>query len=160
MTAVRAMKDECLSPTQRKVKRPRRVIYDKDKAKQQKARHIIELYVVCKLGYSPIRHIMNLPNDKFIEDVIRQHMLGRSGVDGSIGELYCPVAKVLDPKAMYCVKSIVAYYHTQDDPYVKQMLSTGTWKDDPVRIGPKTCKSCGKELKDEWNYCPFCNTKI
>ena len=123
--------------------------YDKDKAKQQKARHIIELYVVCKLGYSPIRHIMNLPNDKFIEDVIRQHMLGPIRISIALW------AKVLDPKAMYCVKSIVAYYHTQDDPYVKQMLSTGTWKDDPVRIGPKTCKSCGKELKDEWNYCPF-----
>ena len=64
------------------------------------ARDMITLYVTCGLGYSPIRHILGYTSDKPIENVIRQHRLGRSITKhfGSWKEcrLSCPLSKQLD----------------------------------------------------------------
>lgn len=144
-----------LSPTQKKVKKPRRCIYsgphkntDSDVAKD-----ILSLYVTCKLGYSPICHILGLKKHKKIEDVIRQHMLGRKGVDGSIGELYCPSSKELEEQYIPIIKNLISQYNTQNDPYIVEMLNTGKWYDDSY---PAKCSSCGSELKGDWVACPFC----
>lgn len=146
-----------LSPTQAKVKKPRRVYYDgkKKNCDPELARDIIILYTTCKLGYSPIRHLLGLPNDKKIEDVIRQHMLGRNNVDGSIGELYCPGSKYIGDIEHQIVKNIASKYRTTDDPYVKDMITHNKWSDDPVVYIPK-CPKCGKVVEREWIACPFC----
>ena len=60
-------KEKLLTPSQMKVKKPRVVNYSNDIYKQQYGRDIITLYVACGLGYSPIRHILGLRNDKLIE---------------------------------------------------------------------------------------------
>lgn len=77
-------KQKLLTPSQMKCKKPRVVNYKDDLEKQQKARDIIILYVDCGLGYSPIRHVVGCKNDKLVEDVVRQHMLGRNNVDAEM----------------------------------------------------------------------------
>lgn len=27
-------------------------------------------------------------------------------------------------------------------------------------VSTKTCRSCGKILREEWNFCPFCETSV
>lgn len=149
-----------LTPTQQKVKRARRVIYDGDNKNTDPdlARDIITLYVTCGLGYSPIRHLLGLKNDKKIEDVIRQHMLGRSGVDGSIGELNCP-SRQLDDVNTVIILQIANKYDTKDEEYVYKMLTSGTWKDDPVTSNYNKC-DCGTELESDWTFCPVCGKRL
>lgn len=147
---------QLLSPSQQKVKRPRPVRYDGNKknCEDYMARDIITLYVYCGLGYSPIRHILGLENDKLIEDVVRQHMLGRTKADGSIGELPCPAKKTLSDSTKAIVNEFAARYETFNDRYIIEMVQTGTWKDDPV-YKDVTC-SCGAKLDPKWRLCPYC----
>lgn len=157
-----AKSKEHLSSTQKKVKQPRRCIYDGEKknTEPELARDILSLYITCKLGYSAIRHVLGLNSDKKIEDVIRQHMLGRKGVDGTIGELSCPGSTEIEE----CYKSVVAdairRYKTHEDEYNIKMMSTGKWSDDPVIKKPTTCRKCSRELDSEWKLCPFCGTHV
>lgn len=151
---------ENLSSTQKKVKVPRPCVYSGDHKNTdvELARNIIILYVACKLGYTPIRHILGLPNDKKIEDVIRQHMLGRNKVDGSIGELYCPGTSNLEETYLSLIEEISKRYGTfNTDPYVKEMILTGKCPSDK-KYDPNMCE-CGKKLQDEWVACPFCGRK-
>ena len=152
-------KQVLLTPSQAKCKRPRVVNYKDDKTKQQKARDIIILYVECGLGYSPIRHVIGLPNDKLVEDVIRQHMLGRNNVDEANGELFCPQSRYLSDSQVSTIKRISSHYMTENDPYVLDMIDSRKWSDEPA-YKPNTCKTCGTLLDPEWLYCPFCNTKM
>jgi len=147
-----------LSSTQKKVKQPRRCIYSGEHKNTDPAvaRDILSLYITCQLGYSPIRHVLGLLNDKKIEDVIRQHMLGRKGVDGTIGELCCPGCTEISEFCKSVIEDAVTRYNTKSDPYVIKMLTTGKWGDDPVVKKQTTCIKCGKELQDDWTHCPFC----
>lgn len=153
-------KEKLLTPSQMKVKKPRVVNYSNDIYKQQYGRDIITLYVACGLGYSPIRHILGLRNDKLIEDVVRQHMLGRSNVDSENGELYCPQSKKLDVYTSFIIKYMCERYGTMTDPYIKSMFETGKWKDDPVTLSKKICPYCSKEMEKDWLFCPYCNTQL
>lgn len=149
---------EHLSSTQKKVKNPRRCIYDgpQKNTDSDLARDILSLYITCKLGYSPIRHILGLSSDKKIEDVIRQHMLGRKGVDGSIGELYCPGSKVLEECCVPIIQNLIHVYDTKNDPYVVEMMVSGKWSDDPISNKSNKCGHCGKDLQPDWISCPYC----
>lgn len=149
-----------LTPAQAKVKRARRVVYSgpEKNLEPEVARDIIVLYVGCGLGYSPIRHIIGGHNDKRIEDVIRQHMLGRSGVDGTIGELSCPSSSTLNEVSTKIIMSIASKYDTLEEDYVREMLTTGRWKDDPVGADYNNC-SCGYELDKGWIFCPNCGKR-
>lgn len=153
---------EYFSTTQKKVKSPRRCVYEGENKNTEPdlARDIIVLYITCKLGYSAIRHILDLPSDKKIEDVIRQHMFGRKGVDGTIGELFCPGSTTLEEVYVPIIKEIVKKYNTGSDPYIVEMLTTGKWSDDPITKQIPYCKNCGKELDPEWVSCPFCGKSI
>ena len=142
-------KPKLLTPSQMKCKKPRVVNYSGNQEKQQKARDIIVLYVECGLGYSPIRHILGLPNDKLVEDVIRQHMLGRNNVESRYLSEF--------QKSIIIQKS--QRYLTEEDPYIVDMLADGKWSDDPI-CGPKICKVCGNKVEDGWAYCPFCSSKV
>lgn len=150
-----------LSPTQKKVKKPRRVIYagEHQNLDPSIARDIITLYIFCQLGYSPIRHVLDLPNDKKIEDVIRQHMLGRTKVDGTIGELACPGNTQLDTLKTKVVRKIADKYGTLEEPYVYNMLVTGRWSDDPISSDYGKCE-CGYKLEDYMVYCPMCGKRV
>lgn len=150
--------EEFLSPTQKKVMKPRRCVYDGEKKNTdpQIARDIISLYVTCKLGYSAIRHILGLPNDKKIEDVIRQHMLGRKGVDGNIGELYCPGSTEIEESCKHIISNMIQQYGTSEDQYNIRMMSTDKWFDDPVYMKINKCKKCGESIESNWKICPFC----
>lgn len=149
---------ENLSSTQKKVKNPRRCIYDGDKKNTdpELARDIISLYVTCKLGYSPIRHIVGLSSDKKIEDVIRQHMLGRKDVDGTIGELSCPNSTEISESCMWLIQEYIQKYNTGEDAYIRKMLSNNKWNDDPITSKSKVCAFCGKPLESDWVSCPYC----
>lgn len=148
-----------LTPSQMKCKQPRVVNYKDNLEKQQKARDIIVLYVDCGLGYSPIRHIIGCKNDKLVEDVIRQHMLGRNNVDDANGELVCPSSKYLSEYQKSIITAKAQRYLTIDDPYIVDMLANGTWSDDPA-YGPCICNVCGNQVEDRWAYCPFCSSKL
>ena len=148
-----------LTPSQMKCKQPRVVNYKDDPEKQQKARDIIVLYVDCGLGYSPIRHIVGCKNDKLVEDVIRQHMLGRNNVDDANGELVCPSSRYLSEYQKSIITAKAQRYMTIDDPYIVDMLANGTWSDDPA-YGPRICNVCGNKVEDGWAYCPFCSSKL
>ena len=150
------MNKDILTPSQKKVKRPRPVRYagDKKNCDDFMARDIITLYVYGGLGYSPIRHILGLETDKLIEDVVRQHMLGRSKADGSVGELFCPPKKKLDDTTRALINEFCIRYNTYSDKYIITMLDTGVWKDDPV-YDQVTCV-CGAKLDPKWRLCPFC----
>lgn len=148
-----------LSPEQLAVKRPGRIIYEGEgmNCSPERARHIIELYLVGKLGYSPIRHILNEPHDHRIENVIRQHRLGRSKVNGNNGELECPGSSRLDLKTTRMIKEYSEYYGTSKDPYVVEMVNKGRWKDDPIKADDTKCNSCKFEFKDaDYQFCPKC----
>lgn len=147
-----------LSSTQKKVKQPRRCIYsgENKNTNPELARDILSLYITCRLGYSAIRHVLGLSTDKKVEDVIRQHMLGRKGVDGTIGELSCPGSTEIYEYYKGVITEVVKRYGTESDPYVVEMLTTGKWKDDPVVKKQTTCLQCGKELQDDWISCPYC----
>lgn len=148
-----------LTPSQMKCKQPRVVNYKDNLEKQQKARDIIVLYVECGLGYSPIRHIIGCKNDKLVEDVIRQHMLGRNNVDEENGELMCPQSRYLSEYQKSIITAKAQRYLTTDDPYIVDMLANGKWTDDPA-YGPRICNVCGNKVEDEWAYCPFCSSKL
>lgn len=152
-------KTKLLTPSQMKCKKPRVVNYSSDLEKQQKARDIIVLYVECGLGYSPIRHIIGLANDKLVEDVIRQHMLGRNNVDEENGELMCPQSRYLSEFQKSIIIQKSQRYLTEEDPYIVDMLADGKWSDDPI-CGPKICKVCGTKIESTWKYCPSCATKL
>lgn len=121
---------------------------------------ILTLYIVCGLGYSPIRHIIGVKNDKIIEDVIRQHRLGRSLTRKEDGykecRLRCPKASTLDEFTTQVVLRVAKKYGTENDEYVYKMLTTGTWKDDPVGADYYKCKKCGNECMLTWDVCPNC----
>ena len=151
-----------LNVFQKNVKRPCPVRYGHKKGEvdPEKARYIIELYVCCGLGYSPIRHILGLPNDKIIENVIRQHGFGRKGIKPEKGELFCPSKKKLDSKSAYIIKDAAEYFGTSSDEYIIQMLKCGYWCDDPVCSNPNKC-SCGYIIEDpNFNLCPMCGREI
>ena len=152
-------KPKLLTPSQMKCKKPRVVNYSNDQEKQQKARDIIVLYVECGLGYSPIRHILGIPNDKLVEDVIRQHMLGRNNVDEENGELMCPQSRYLSEFQKSIIIQKSQRYLTEEDPYIVDMLADGKWSDDPI-CGLKICKVCGTKIEWTWKYCPSCATKL
>lgn len=152
-------KQKLLTPSQMKCKKPRVVNYKDDLEKQQKARDIIILYVDCGLGYSPIRHVVGCKNDKLVEDVVRQHMLGRNNVDEENGELMCPQSRYLSEYQKGIIAAKADRYLTSDDPYVVSMLANGTWSDDPA-YGPKFCHVCGTIIEDDWIYCPKCASKL
>ena len=152
-------KEKLLTPSQVKCKKPRVVNYKDDLEKQQKARDIIVLYVDCGLGYSPIRHVVGCRNDKLVEDVIRQHMLGRNNVDDENGELMCPQSRYLSEYQKSIITEKAMRYLTIDDPYVVDMLANGKWSDDPV-CGPMICKICGNMIESNWKYCPNCASKL
>jgi len=151
---------ENLTPTQAKVKRARRVVYagPNQNSDPEIARDVITLYVYCGLGYSPIRHIVGNKNDKKIEDIIRQHMFGRSGVDGRIGELICPSSNTLNEISTKIIVDMATKYGTIDDDYVHTMLTTGRWKDDPVTSNYHNC-DCGYTLDADWVFCPNCGRR-
>ena len=156
----RVNQKENLTPTQTKVKRARRVIYsgpDKN-VEPELARDVITLYLSCGLGYSPIRHVVGIKNDKRIEDIIRQHMFGRSKVDGTIGELSCPASPVLNEVSTKVIMQIADKYGTLDEDYVHNMLVTGRWKDDPVTADYNKCE-CGEEMDKNWTFCPNCGKR-
>ena len=152
-------KQKLLTPSQMKCKKPRVVNYKDDLEKQQKARDIIILYVDCGLGYSPIRHVVGCKNDKLVEDVVRQHMLGRNNVDAENGELMCPQSRYLSEYQKSIITAKAQRYLTIDDPYIVDMLANGKWSDDPA-YGPRICNVCGNKVEDEWAYCPFCSSKL
>lgn len=156
----RVNQKENLTPTQAKVKRARRVVYSgpNQNMKEEVARDIITMYVYCGLGYSPIRHVVGGKNDKKVEDVIRQHMLGRSGVDGTIGELNCPSSTTLNEISTKIIMKMAEKYDTLKDDYVDTMLKTGKWKDDPVGADYNKCE-CGWEMDGEWTFCPNCGKR-
>lgn len=72
-------KSNCFCEAQSRVKRSRPVYYSgpKKNCDPERARHIIEMYLVGQMGYTPIRYIIGDENEHRIENVIRQHMLGR-----------------------------------------------------------------------------------
>lgn len=125
---------------------------------------ILILYITCGLGYSPIRHILGLKNDKLIEDVIRQHRLGRSLTKKEDGykecRLRCKSASKLDELSTQIVTNMSEKYNTKDDDYVYKMLTTGTWSDDPVGADYHKCKKCGMEINPDWVFCPKCATRL
>ena len=125
---------------------------------------ILTLYITCKLGYSPIRHIVGCKNDKIIEDVIRQHRLGRSLTRKEDGykecRLRCPSSEKLDEISTKLIMQIAEKYGTLKDPYIQKMLTTGVWKDDPVGADYYKCKKCGFDLQEDWTFCPMCQTRI
>lgn len=125
---------------------------------------ILTLYIVCGLGYSPIRHIIRAKNDKIIEDVIRQHRLGRSLTRKEDGykecRLRCPGSNRLDELTTQIVLRIAQKHGTEDEDYVHNMLITGMWSDDPVGADYNKCKVCGNDLNPEWIICPICQTRI
>jgi len=150
------MTTQNLTPAQKKVKRPRPVRYDGPNKNLNDfvARDIITLYLTCGLGYSPIRHILGLETDKKIEDVVRQHMLGRTKANGAEGELYCPPQKNLTQLSRSIINQLTVMYETYSDPYIIEMLDKGVWKDDPVYNSIKCV--CGADLDPSWKLCPFC----
>jgi len=125
---------------------------------------ILTLYIAGRLGYSPIRHILGLKNDKLIEDVIRQHRLGRSLTRKQDGykecRLRCPSSNQLEDLSALLVKRMSEKYNTENDDYVYNMLTTGEWKDDPVGADYNKCKKCGADLDPTWTFCPHCQTRI
>lgn len=153
---------EHLSSTQKKVRHPRRCIYAGEHKNTDitLARDILSLYITCKLGYSPIRHILGLSSDKKVEDVIRQHMLGRKCVDGSIGELYCPGSATIEECYKGIIQGCIKKYNTQEDPYNKKMMTTGKWTDDPIHKKSNKCPHCNTELQPEWVACPYCGRNL
>lgn len=148
-----------LTPSQKAVKHPRRIIYggSKQNCDPELGRDIIVLYVQCGLGYSPIRHIIGAKNDKIIENVVRQHMLGRNKVNFESGELLCPGSKYISNLNHKIIEHMVSKYGTGDDPYIKHMLIHNKWSDDPV-VYIKKCPSCGKKVESDWKACPHCMT--
>lgn len=138
----------------------------------EKARDIIVLYVGAGLGYSPIRHLVGAANDHIIEDIVRQHMFGRSGIHKSVnyygeeypfyGELKCPSTKDnrLSPEMTPFVKHVADKYNTTSDDYVYEMLRTGVWKDDPITSKSNLCPKCEKEITEDSKYCRFCGTPL
>lgn len=151
-----------LNYSQKKVKKPRPVYYDgPDKnVDPDMGRDILVLYIHGQLGYSPIRCILGLSNDHAIEDVVRQHMLGRKDVDGAQGELYCPSQKVISEECIPLIKRLAKKYGTEDNEEVQRMLHLGEWRDVPAYEKRVTeCPKCGKARADmSWAYCPFCRT--
>lgn len=143
-----------MTPSQAKCKKPRIVNYKDDHKKQSDARDIIMLYVGCGLGYTPIRLILNLPNDKLIEDVVRQHMIGRNDTDDEIGELYCPPSKHLSPLMRQLVKEISIRHDTLKMTKVAHLVETGNW---PKKV---TCVGCGREMNSDFSYCPYCGNHL
>lgn len=139
----------------------RKVIYsgDNQNLQSEQGRDIITLYVFCGLGYSPIRHILGMRNDKRIEDVVRQHNLGRNNVLGDKGELVCPIHKTLTDEEVTVIKTIALKYDTYGDTYVMDMVDKKTWYDDPVSSNIEKCV-CGEAVSSEWEYCPHCGTKL
>lgn len=125
---------------------------------------ILTLYIVCGLGYSPIRHIIGAKNDKLIEDVIRQHRLGRSLTKKDDGykecRLRCPKSSKLDEFTTQLVFRIAQKYNTQDEDYVHNMLITGCWRDDPVDSEYYKCKQCGHDIELGWIECPNCHARL
>lgn len=153
------IKKEDLNPSQKAVKKPRPVFYDgpKKNADPGVACDILTLYVGCKLGYSPIRHIIGWRNDKIIEDLVRHHMLGRKDVKGEKGELYCPGSTTMEEHCKPIVEFLAKKYHSTEDPYVAKLLATGKWSDDPAyKPKVRACPNCGCEFADDWQYCPKC----
>ena len=47
-------------------------------------------------------------------------------------------------------------YHTKNDPYVRDMLRTNTWYDDPVKAGGNCCPTCKQKVKAYEKTCPNC----
>lgn len=152
-----------LTPTQKKVKKPRPVYYSGEKKNMdpEVACDILTLYITCKLGYSPIRCIIGDKNDHRIEDVVRQHMVGRKDVDGHFGELQCSGSKVIEEYYKPVIEHMIRKYGTQNDPYVLQMMNTGKWHDKPAYAKRITnCPKCGKDVEPEWKLCPFCGRSL
>lgn len=151
---------EHLTPAQKKVKQKRHLIYEGEHANYsaEKARDIIELYLVHQLGYSPIRHILGEPNDHRIEDVIRQHMFGRKEIDCDAGELRCPGSSDLTPESAKRIIELSEKYGTNNDPYILEITSSGRWRDDPV-VSNK-CPTCGNKIKEEDHFCSNCGRKV
>lgn len=155
-------KIENLTPTQKKVKKPRPVYYDgpKKNTDSDLAADIITLYVTCKLGYSPIRHIIGDKNDHKVEDVVRQHMLGRKDVDGEKGELRCPGSTEIEEYYISVIKHMIQKYGTSDDEYIVKMMTKGKWYDHPAYEKKLTaCPRCGKEVQGDWVCCPYCGKR-
>lgn len=150
---------ENLTPTQKNVKRGRPLFYDgpHKNADPKVARDIVSMYVTCGMGYSAIRHVIGHKNDKFIEDVIRQHMFGRKNVKGDDGEIYCPGSSTLHGRFKDLVQYYVHKYGTNNDPYVIEMMTTGKCGDDPAYNKKlQNCPKCGEAWHDRWVRCPIC----
>lgn len=146
--------------------RLRPVPYDgpNPKLSRDTGRDILTLYLVCKLGYSPIRHVIGLKNDKLIEDVIRQHRLGRSISKKEDAwrecRLRCPSSTQLDEISTKIIINIANKYGTIDEDYVHKMLTTGKWEDDPVTSEYNNCPKCGLELSPEDYFCRRCGIRV
>lgn len=162
----------CLTPSQQKVKQPRPVHYSSSQqltfesskklryVDPEDGRYIILLYVTCGLGYSAIREVMGYKNDKIIEDVVRQHMLGRGKVDCMNGELECPPINPLNEFTAYIIKTVAKYRGTLNSEYVSKMLATGRWWDQPVKPKVHKCK-CGYTITDSsFKHCPMCGIDL
>lgn len=167
--------DPTLTPTQRMVRRPRKVSYYKEcevnYIDPEIARDIISLYVTCQLGYSAIRHVIGLESDKQVEDVIRQHLLGRNSKPIVIkykgekhsfyGELPCPASKEISETSARIIRDLVeSKYHTENDPYVRQMINTNRWWDDPVKKGGCRCPECGQKVRASAKFCNHCGATL
>lgn len=158
---MRTKRKRQLTPSQAKVKRPRPIYYTGPykNADYEFGRDAINLYLVCGLGYSPIRHILGEESDKKIEDIMRQHNLGRKAVSGEDGELFCPGVSKLSETTKATVLELCSKYGTSDDPYIVKMLKEERWSDDPKYVYPSKC-SCGIQLEKGWKICPMCGERI
>lgn len=175
MTKTKSKFDPTLTPTQHVMNsRKRKVSYNPDVNKNyidpDVAKNILILYLLG-FGYSPIRHLIGEKNDKKVEDVVRQHMIGRTKTselhiefDGEdfpfYGELYCPSKRKLTEDMVFYANLVGHSYNTLSDEYVVEMFKTGEWHDDPVNPRTKKCKNCGEELESHHNFCPVCGTPV
>lgn len=126
---------------------------------------IVSLYVTCGLGYSPIRHIIGAEDDKVIEDVIRQHRFCRHLKKHKDAwkecRLICPGKKFLDHTTKLIVEKIATKRGTTDEYYVRDMLESGVWKDDPVYpSNDGKCPACGADLVEGSLFCHMCGKSI
>ena len=147
---------------QEKVKSAHVIRYrgDNKNCDEKFARDVITLYLTCKLGYAPIRRILGKKSERKIGDIIRQHGFGRKSLkakNNSDTELNCPSSTIISKIDCELIKEIAKDYGTYDDPYVKNMIETGRWKDEK-RTRVWKCK-CGQEWEDGWAFCPKCGTR-
>ena len=152
------------SPGQRDSKRPRPINYRAFPEIQETCRDIITMYVTLGLGESAVRHVIGAEDDKLIEDVVRQHNLGRNNIDSGqrvyTTKLYCPNKKELSSLDVRIIQHLCDKYGTLSDPYNVKLIRNKTWNNDPSYMKNKNCRNCGHTVPFENNFCPMCGYQI